>query len=510
VAVAMTSLVTTTRATTTNVRWVNNSTTSIAPATVLRSDLGITVETTGTELTATGTLASMLQAVSGTVMVELHQVWSHPGLNASISGNVVSGGAAHAVAMIATQGASAAKCTGVSCAPVGAGGMMGLARIAIAWDAGGTYFVTNGGKVFTGAALASMAGNPVYLLAGTLGYIRRIYVWDEKKTETEIQEMTGLNANNFANSPNALNLWGRTVTMDEQWTQFGLGSNVRSIGTAAPTDELYNAAVGYWKPYSTYYDAAHQTPHGTSNNEQYEWNANYEHADWVAQGYSPFSVVANDAGDTSSLRIRAQKVSTLGAGIQTIVNSTLPKDARGASFAYLGGILTTHQNPEGTGTGFSQAYGYWECRSKFPARADAVWPAIWGMFGNSWPPEVDIMERFGTVTPDGGFLGTLHWGPVWWQRTKQAVDYFSVPDMATEYHTIGVLWRTGTHAFDYYVDGKYVFTIDPSWHADANFVGKRMFWLINLAIGESGWMPPTASTPTDTSFYIDYVRTWSA
>ncbi len=97
---------------------------------------------------------------------------------------------------------------------------------------------------------------------------------------------------------------------------------------------------------------------------------------------------------------------------------------------------------------FYQRYGYWEARIKVPAGTAGLLPAFWMKHNDDkWPPELDIMEVFGT---DRRAAFTVHYGAPWPNNQSSGAKWDG-GDLSTAFHTFGVEWDE--NAVKWYVDG---------------------------------------------------------
>ncbi len=143
------------------------------------------------------------------------------------------------------------------------------------------------------------------------------------------------------------------------------------------------------------------------------------------------------------------------------------------TYSYRSGMVTTYRS-------FDFTYGYVQIVAKLPGGA-GTWPALWLLpQTQAWPPEIDIMENWGTAN---SFRATLHWGTS--PNTSQAGQTVTVPvNLTSTYNTYGLLWRPG--ALTWYFNGAPVYSITGS-----QVPSQPMYFLANLAIDG-----PIASTPT--------------
>jgi beta-glucanase (GH16 family) len=99
---------------------------------------------------------------------------------------------------------------------------------------------------------------------------------------------------------------------------------------------------------------------------------------------------------------------------------------------------------------FDFTYGYVQIEAKTPGGA-GTWPALWLLpKSEGWPPEIDIMENWGSTRT---IQTTVFWS------ASGAVKYAhktarSSSDLTDSYHTYGLLWRP--HSLTWYLDGKVV------------------------------------------------------
>jgi len=152
------------------------------------------------------------------------------------------------------------------------------------------------------------------------------------------------------------------------------------------------------------------------------------------------------------------------------------------------------------GNGFSQKYGYFECRAKFP-KGPGMWPAFWlmGVKGikdkTVTNPEVDVIEQYSAI--ENCFSMTLHlWGPG--QKHTAEADAVVVPSMTDDFHTYGAM-----------IDEKWAI-----WYFDGIELWRTktpeelkvpLYAMVNLAMG-SGW--PIDKAPSPSYMYVDYVKVY--
>lgn len=176
---------------------------------------------------------------------------------------------------------------------------------------------------------------------------------------------------------------------------------------------------------------------------------------------------------------------SIADGVLTITASDMPAAAKESlwNYNYISGAITTRDV-------WSQTYGYFEARLELPAEKGA-WPAFWLMPADgSWPPEIDIMEAYGTEQA----VQTLHTketGAHTQSYTKTFVD-----GATTGMHTYGVLWTEDS--LTWYIDGTAVKTA-----ATPDDMHKPFYMILNLAV-QSG---TTGSLLAN--YKVDYVRAYT-
>ncbi|MHB1553175.1 MAG: glycoside hydrolase family 16 protein [Acidimicrobiales bacterium] len=134
------------------------------------------------------------------------------------------------------------------------------------------------------------------------------------------------------------------------------------------------------------------------------------------------------------------------------------------TYPYRSGIVTTFSS-------FNFTYGYVQVVAKLPGGA-GTWPALWLLpTSEAWPPEIDIMENWGTAA---SFHATLHWATG--SSDKQVAKVVSTPaNLSTTYHAYGLLWEPGS--LTWYFDGAPVFTVTGN-----EVPSQPMYFLANLAV----------------------------
>ena len=146
---------------------------------------------------------------------------------------------------------------------------------------------------------------------------------------------------------------------------------------------------------------------------------------------------------------------------------------------------------------FSQQFGYFEARFKFPSGA-GFWPAFWLLPTSGFVWEIDIMEAVGKE-PNTAYL-TYH---AWATQQHEGFPYRAPAPLAGEWHTYGVDWQP--NSLVWYVDG-----IERGRSAKLVSVIPKTpgYILLNLAVGGAWPGPPTASTVFPNQMLVDYVKVW--
>ncbi len=153
------------------------------------------------------------------------------------------------------------------------------------------------------------------------------------------------------------------------------------------------------------------------------------------------------------------------------------------------------------GQGFSQQYGYFEARARFP-EGKGTWPAFWllgvaQLVDRSLDQiEIDVVEQYGEHP--NALHTTVH---QWLADGRHEAEgrAFIVPGMAEESHTYGVLVTESTITF--YFDGVELWARPTPEEAKA-----PLYLLVNLALG-GGWS--IEETPDPSIMLVDYVRAYA-
>lgn len=168
---------------------------------------------------------------------------------------------------------------------------------------------------------------------------------------------------------------------------------------------------------------------------------------------------------------------------------------------YVGGAVSTYSK-------FSQTYGRFEARMKFPSYTGAglhggFWMNPQVRTYGAWPAsgEIDVAEWFSGLADKA--YPSLHYTG----RTTADTGWNCSIGAADVFHTFAVEWFS-TH-MDFYYDGKLCFS--RSWYPTdvtppAPF--DHAFLPSLLAVAGQGWNAPTAETPTTATTTVDYVKVW--
>lgn len=211
---------------------------------------------------------------------------------------------------------------------------------------------------------------------------------------------------------------------------------------------------------------------------------------WIA--HTPY---AGDFGDAAFTDPGKDFPFTVRDGVLTI-------EARKVDGRWRSGLLCS-VDPKGEG--FSQQYGYFEMRARFP-KGSGTWPAFWlmGVPQLKEPRarktltqvEIDVVEQYG-VGPNA-LHTTLHlWGPGDQHRAEG--DTAIVTGMADDFHTYGVLVEEDFIRF--YFDGSELRSMKTPAEAKV-----PLYLMVDLALG-GGW--PIDGTPDPSRLLVDHVRVYA-
>jgi len=184
--------------------------------------------------------------------------------------------------------------------------------------------------------------------------------------------------------------------------------------------------------------------------------------------------------------------------IEANPRTNLPVE-NGRQLRYTSGIIINQKR-------FSQMYGYFEIRTKWPY-GKGFWPAFWLLPSDgSWPPEIDALEAFGAPSASKeGQNDQYHWAIHSKVSGSSPGNWWTTPNhqnLTVDFHKYGVLWDP-TH-ITFYFDGEIV--AQASTPSDLHI---PMYLLANLAVGGSWPTNPDSSTHFPAYMQIDYIRAWA-
>jgi len=167
------------------------------------------------------------------------------------------------------------------------------------------------------------------------------------------------------------------------------------------------------------------------------------------------------------------------------------------SKSWTSGVITS---VDSVGEGFSQQYGYFEMKAKFPHGED-TWPAFWLLntaSKQSHAPagEIDVVEYIANPHFANYMATTLH---DWSNHSAPAASHHRVPSPTSGFHTYGMMWTPSTMTF-YFDSAVTMRCPTPS------IMKQPYYLLVDLGIG-SGW--PTENTPHTNDLQIQYIRAYS-
>lgn len=164
------------------------------------------------------------------------------------------------------------------------------------------------------------------------------------------------------------------------------------------------------------------------------------------------------------------------------MSMTMRNQSTVSGIPYTSGMVTSYPS-------YNTAYGYFEARMQLP-RVKGAWPAFWmDRTDQTWPPEIDWMEAWGTA----GIVGqNYHSG------TSNPGTGHGATQTNTGYNTFGGLWEPGH--LRWYVNGVQVYE-----YYDSDVNTQPMYMICNLA-GDSQDVPTTSVLPMTAK--VDYIRAW--
>lgn len=149
---------------------------------------------------------------------------------------------------------------------------------------------------------------------------------------------------------------------------------------------------------------------------------------------------------------------------------------------------------------FSQKYGWWEARIKFPA-AQSLLPGFWLMpQADSWSSgtaEVDIME-YHTRWMGRQVSSALWWGGYGDGRRGGALGYSNIENTG-DWHVYALNWEPGK--LEIHVDGKKTQT-----HTGPGIPSVDEIVILSMAVAT--WGKPVIDAQLPSSMLVDYVRVY--
>ncbi len=155
---------------------------------------------------------------------------------------------------------------------------------------------------------------------------------------------------------------------------------------------------------------------------------------------------------------------------------------------------------------FTQKYGYWEARIKLPSAVAGLLPAFWMKLNSDiWPPELDILEIFGS-NQNAAF--TVHWSSG--GNHQQSGGSWNGGDLSTAYHTFGMEWDP--NFIKWYVDGvvRREFA-RPAADAFLNqWNAENAYMMLNIHAANFSWTGGTLNCANLPKIMeVDYVRVYT-
>lgn len=128
---------------------------------------------------------------------------------------------------------------------------------------------------------------------------------------------------------------------------------------------------------------------------------------------------------------------------------------------------------------FKQQYGWFEIRSKMP-NSVATWPAFWLTGSESWPPEIDIYEWYGSRNKKH-FDSTMHWGVDGENKKMDCWTHKLDLDLTQDFHVYACEWSP--EFIKIYFDGILVRTLKDK--KTLQWFNQDMWVIINNGIDEN-------------------------
>jgi len=168
----------------------------------------------------------------------------------------------------------------------------------------------------------------------------------------------------------------------------------------------------------------------------------------------------------------------------------------GKRYAYTSGILSSHRK-------FDFTYGYMEARMRVP-EGKGLWSAFWTLpipgANPQSKPEIDVMEFLGHQPNRVHF--NLHYLNKNRQHRQAKDHHTGTKNLSRGWHVYAVRW--GPKRLIFYVDGVERHRVEGSM-----VPSRRMYLLLNLAVGGTWPGAPNRDTSFPSSLEIDYVRVYA-
>jgi hypothetical protein len=182
----------------------------------------------------------------------------------------------------------------------------------------------------------------------------------------------------------------------------------------------------------------------------------------------------------------------------TVEKGNLRIEAARKNGTWCAGIMAS-VDPKGQG--FSQKFGYFEMRAKFP-KSRGMWPAFWLLGQPSITDktianiEIDVVEHYG-VMPNAIHANLHVWHPDGKHWAKG--DFLAAPGLTDDFHSYGVM--VDEAHVTWYFDG-----IEFHQQKTPDEGKVPLYMLVNLAMG-GGWPIHEAVSPS--YMVVDYVRAYA-
>jgi beta-glucanase (GH16 family) len=203
-----------------------------------------------------------------------------------------------------------------------------------------------------------------------------------------------------------------------------------------------------------------------------------------------------NAGTHERQWYRRSQVKVGSGALSLVADRRTVRGSDGHTYRYVSGMISSGPPHGSRRSKFAFRYGRVEFRARTPA-GRGLWPALWLLAANRKPtPEIDVLEMFGQRPARAMMF--LHYRDAN-RRLQRRGGHWTSPSLRSGWHTYAIDWRPR----------KLVWLIDgvPRFQVKGDPVpNRRMYLLINLAVGGEGPGPPRATTPFPSSLKVDYVE----